>query len=948
MPETPLQTLLRYMGQEQPKFLPPMQQQPVGDELRQRFMEKLAQQQPPLPPSSQQPTMPAQPGGLPMPPNPREIGRMQMDALRRQAAIEVLGPKAQVPGYQGPSPHQLAQQGPTMGAAPSGFERFMASLRPAAKMAEAFISPVDAETGMPNVAIGPLSGVGSADDAGKLTARVLKRADIRKGLDFASDAEKANWDDFLKSWADDTPLLPQETVPFEAVQQAAESLDPSLARKIIKRPPKDAMQSMAVFQHARNRLSELNATILRMSEQLKNPALSDAERYATQSRIGALEKDAAGYLDWIFKTGSQHGRELAMHKIMAKQSLDDVFWLDRARRMGGGTPLEEEAHRKILEALSIVRDSRAAGNKPREEAALAALGSVMTSVQKATKLETLSAVRKAGLLTGPKTVGRNLSGNVGSVGMDEVARLPGSVADWGMSLFTNQRTVMMPNPRAVAKSAIEGATKGWDDFLSTMKHGATPDQLQKFDFPKELYSGSRALDKYVNTVMRLQSASDKPFRAYAFRRSIEEQAKAMAITAKHQGTLGNLTWKQMADTLSQTPSETMIQNAIGHAEFATFANKNQMTEAIRRGSSALSPGGRFALDMVLPFKSTPANVVGRVMEYAFGAPVGLVKATKAVNKAMTPEQQSRIAMMIGRGTVGPAVMYLGYKLAESGQLTGMVSENPSDRAVAEAAGRLPGAIQVDGKWQQVGSMSPWGNLLVTGASIYETTNRTKNPADIMTAMGGAALRSVKEQPMLTGMEDVTQALGSEAGAEKFFQGMGGSFVPTAVGDVGRLLDPLRRETRGMGLGASILERTPFLRETLPERRDVLGTVMRNSPGATVNPAIGSPALELTDPVRKALLDYQVGMGWPQKQRWEPPEEYRKKAAVMGANVNAQIKALLDSDEWRSEKDPDRRREMIERRISAVRSMVSQSLRMPGMEKPEARQKFLDSFFKKKE
>lgn len=178
MAETPLQTLLRYMGQEQPKFLPPMQQQPVGDELRQRFMEKLAQQQPPLPPSSQQPTMPPQPGGLPMPPNPREIGRMQMQKLREQAAAEVLGPKAQVPGYQGPSARQLAQQGPTMAAAPSGFDRFMASLRPAGKAAESFISPVDEETGMPNVDI----AMGPAGAASRL---------FGKGLDASPDAARA-------------------------------------------------------------------------------------------------------------------------------------------------------------------------------------------------------------------------------------------------------------------------------------------------------------------------------------------------------------------------------------------------------------------------------------------------------------------------------------------------------------------------------------------------------------------------------------------------------------------------------------------------------------------------------------------------------------------------------------------------------------------------------------
>src|SRR5262249_30758657 len=74
------------------------------------------------------------------------------------------------PGFQGSTPKQLAQQGPTMAAGPSAMEKFAAMLRPAGEVAKGLAYGMDEETGMPNADL----AMGPAGMASKLAGKVLK------------------------------------------------------------------------------------------------------------------------------------------------------------------------------------------------------------------------------------------------------------------------------------------------------------------------------------------------------------------------------------------------------------------------------------------------------------------------------------------------------------------------------------------------------------------------------------------------------------------------------------------------------------------------------------------------------------------------------------------------------------------------------------------------------
>jgi hypothetical protein len=61
-------------------------------------------------------------------------------------------------------------------------------------------------------------------------------------------------------------------------------------------------------------------------------------------------------------------------------------------------------------------------------------------------------------------------------------------------------------------------------------------------------------------------------------------------------------------------------------------------------------------------------------------------------------------------------------------------------------------------------------------------------------------------------------------------------------------------------------RLPGLRQTLPERVDVLGERQEQRPSTVINPTIGSPAKELGDPVLKAMLENGVSMDFREQGR----------------------------------------------------------------------------------
>jgi 2'-5' RNA ligase len=556
-----------------------------------------------------------------------------------------------------------------------------------------------------------------------------------------------------------TGRVPKEKVTFDEIRAEAQALHP------------DAVKHLAAFQQAqapyravrdaaRHRINVLNKEIMEDRAKLPSLGLQGDELLMAEDAIGKKEADVRALLDTWMRMRSEDGRNLAMHRMMADSSerwADHAYWLAKAKRAMGlppGVDLPSHVYGDLRKILQKGHDAVVEGKDPQPVQQELAL--YMTKLEKTGWLEALATLRKAGLLTGIKTHLRNIAGNASFQMLEELARVPAVVIDFGLAAFvTGQRSVDGVSRRAVTRSMHEAATRGVKEAAEVWRHGATAEERARHGMPKELNTGVDWLDWYGNHVFRTLSASDRVFKAYAFRRSIEEQAALMAI---NEG-------RSPIEILAK-PTESMIAEAIAAAEFATFNNPNFLAEGLRKMQAdwrRANPAGRaaaFTIDILIPFANTPANLIARMFDYT---PVGATfRAGSAVykavaNKALTKEQQRAFSLGISRGMVGSGLMYLGWQLAAAGLMTGSAGdEEPADRAVREAAGRTPGSILIDGVWHQVNAFSPLGNIVTLGASLQRQSTKgladeLKRPAKQAAVLGRLAM----EQPMLRGLSDLS-------------------------------------------------------------------------------------------------------------------------------------------------------------------------------------------------
>lgn len=697
-----------------------------------------------------------------------------------------------------------------------------------------------------------------------------------------------------------------------------------------------------------------------------------AEIAADFAVIGAVKiaRGTVKFANWSSEMMQEFGEEIKPHlqsiwkaaKAQAENDADIKAARAEMRKPGPGkqrppVTSEQRVERGVARAVKRA-ENEAAGvepkpsewrmtpeeremvnNDPRVKAARSQLAQVMSKLDRDGWIPTVVALRKAGLLTGVKTHIRNIGGNASMQVLEESSRVPAALVDYALSLKTGRRTVGAPDPLAVAKASIEAATRGMKEAREIWKNGATDEQMAQFDFQRELNSGNRLIDAYVNHTFRILGAEDRVFKIYAYERSLQEQMKLAKV---------------------DRPTDAMRAQALADADFTTFNNegfaagigsviRHAPTTAARIASTRLEKSGQPAaaqsaraagkvaqagFDIVLPFVRTPANIIARVLEYSGGGIVkGLSQSAQAVlNKSMTVEQQRSMSMSIGRGLTGIALIYLGWKLAESDLATGTRQEEPGRANVDEAAGRLPSAIKVDGQWRQIGQFSPAGNLIAIGATLQrESSKSLKDEAKRPEHVAKVATRTVMEQPLLQGTRDIVEGL-SEPGARarRAIGATAGSFVPTIVNDLAGLADDSRRDSRAETTLESIVKgiqlRLPIARNNLPLRTDVLGRVEPQDKSSTVDPSIGSKALEDSDPVRRELIREQASIGNPPRRKGESEEEHRLRGRLIGLLAQAELERVIKTPTYARagsiESGDEKRQQILGKAVNAARASVN--------------------------
>lgn len=793
---------------------------------------------------------------------------------------------------------------------------------------------------------------------------------------------------------------PRTPIPQSAIRRGAQDILPFTLEQIARKGLKKGESLTAVeYEAAKNYMQQLVEESVAVDRRVN--AIRAAQNGGPQA-VGAdgaviapeqlgqaltiesaramqLDKDVSGLLEIVTQSRSNKGRDLAYLKMVSQQGWDTDYWLARANRTSGGVATSAQ----IGEVSGIVvrgQQAEAAGDMAGQRQARIDLAQAMGRLTVTPWVDALLMARKAGLLSGVKTIARNASSNTINLGLEEAVNVIGVVPDAFLSMWTGRRTVFAREAAGIGRAVRESMTRGIGEARETMLYGMPLDQLAALDIPSEVNTPSRALNTYVNGIMRFQGAQDRVFKAYALRRSLDSQARSIALEAANAPgpRPSNAILDAHARYLADNPTEAMMFEAIADAEFATFQNDTAISDMIagfkaagRRydAKTGRNTGSRIiaGMDLFMPFTKTPASIGARVMDYTVGT--GTIHAARKRGKRlqrenaqannpnrsqaqrasappvewMTREEQRAISKGLSRQAIGATLIWYGQYLYGEGRLTG--TDQMDRREENSAAGRQGNSIKVGDEWVPLNPFSPVGNLLTLGATMARDGSSTGIDQSVRTATQVLAL--MLDQPFTQGAKQFVEVAGDTGGRKmnRFIGGVAGSVIPSIVNEGAMFLDPsgdaraVDYSSAGAAIGQSIQARLPLARHGLPTRYTGLGDAQDANTGwRALAAGAGRFARENYDPVAREVLT--SGASLPrledaigiERGRADAPltlAEQQEYLRLRGAAARQGVMSTLSDPAYQGLM-PDAQRDRIDRDIKTRERMAKDQFLSPAM------------------
>lgn len=490
---------------------------------------------------------------------------------------------------------------------------------------------------------------------------------------------------------------------------------------------------------------------------------------------------------------TEQGRAVVANRIMASKTMDYSTWAVRAQKLLG-EDVKDEKLKIVLDQVRLLTEA-----KDR-----LGLSNLMSSLGESTFVDKLVTLWKAGLLTAPSTHIRNVLSNSAFATLETIKDIPATMIDKMASAFTGKRTVTFTS----LADRFEGIPKGWLMAQDVMKYGSTLDDLGKSEIYKKVNFSDSPLgsiaDKYTKFVFNTLQAEDAIFKGMAENAALKQSAKVVAINEGLKGKSFDLRVSELMDK----PTAEMKAFADEYKYFATFNNKNILSDMASkaRTAAANNPASQVVVESAIPFVRTPTNVAMRTMDYS---PIGIVKG---LYEAVLGKQQAAV-MDLGRGITGSAIIALGALAAQKGLMTGTYPTKGDEKKKFANLGLRGGDLIVGDKALNIMNISPIGNLMQLGASLYNNTKDQGAAGLQATAFDG--LKGLTEQTFLAGLSNLLKAAQDpQQSASTYFSSAISGMVPTVLAQLAESTDIYQRETNA--LTDRLLSRTPARSMLLPK------------------------------------------------------------------------------------------------------------------------------------
>lgn len=406
-----------------------------------------------------------------------------------------------------------------------------------------------------------------------------------------------------------------------------------------------------------------------------------------------------------------------------------------------------------------------------------------------TLMDKLNTWRYLAMLGNPRTHVRNTVGNAMFYPLVTMKNNIGTVLEATAQKAgkLNERTKTTLNPfNESDKALIEFGKQNYEEYKKTLeKTGGKYDLAELVEKNRDIYSNDNVFGKTLNKLVKKNSdllkAEDILFSKQRYSSSLAQYMKANNLTT------------------NDVESKEFIkaqEYAYKEARKQTFQDQNKIAEAIGKFAKT-NKVTQLAVDSIIPFKSTPLNIVRRGVEYS---PIGLLTS---ITKGSTDLKNGKITVneyidKVSSGLTGTGVTLLGALLVSMGLFRTRDDDKDRKQQMDNDLGEQDYALTFPHGTYTFDWASPLIMPLAIGAELYNGVDSFESIDDLVT-VATKITEPIFETSMLSGVTSSLQSYSSGVeGAFNMLQNSMASYVnqyfPTLFGQIARSIDDTRRTT----------------------------------------------------------------------------------------------------------------------------------------------------------
>lgn len=532
-----------------------------------------------------------------------------------------------------------------------------------------------------------------------------------------------------------------------------------------------------------------SATGLRLIEKLQQDA--QALRAVDLAQSNKLYDDAVRVIDRLAESATKAGQEIQIYAAINKLSPEGITRFAANQLQKANKILTPELQDTLIKTSRKIQELPEGRDKVVETAKMMKLISDQIPANVLKKISTMQTIAQ---LLNPKTIVRNIIGNLGFA----LTEIPSQAF---AAAIDTLKTATTGRPRSVAAPSLSvmgrGFIKGFKEGAQEAKQGINTLQIgTQFDVPKtEVFKGrvGRSLQRLMDIALR---APDRAFFQAAYDDSLYGQMKLAGV---------------------KVPTEEMKEIATLDGLYRTFQDDNLATNAFQGIKKALNLGKDFGLgDLLIKYPKTPANLLNRGLAYT---PAGFIKTALELGRLISKSpnaSEKKLLEAFGRASVGSAGLFgTGALMHKLGLITTEAEEDADIRNVQQGVGLGQYKMNISGlKRFVLGGFDPKlakiqdGDRLISYDWFQPNALSIVLGADFDKGKGNAgtmlsklisgitqASETLTEQPLLRGITDAFKYADSPAQAfVDTLSKMPASFVPTFLNQVRQLTDNTARST----------------------------------------------------------------------------------------------------------------------------------------------------------